>query len=244
MKHRLTYILLSALVVVVALSAGVLYTGQAHAVTQAATQASCDMQKTQKFLGVLPTWYEYLTYTPSPVTGQCEIQVGPGLSGGYWLIGLAVIDILVHLAGFVAVVMVIYGAVRFIISQGEPENTKVARETIVNALIGIVIVLIAIPALRFIGDTLGGPGPQTSSSGIPLAGTQSNFSLQDIFNAAYMVIGALAVLMLVIAGFRYIISGGNPQNMTRAREAIIYTVVGVVLLFAATGIINFVVSFF
>lgn len=238
---RLRWLTLTVLVLFTALGTTLSYT---HSASAALSQQACDNQQSQKFLGVLPTWYEYLPVHYNATTDQCDIEMGSGLSSQYWLIGLAAIDILVRLAGFVAVIFVIYGAIRFITSQGEPENTKAARETIIHALIGVVIVLIAVPALRFIGDTLGGTDTGASSNLIPQTGSQGNYSLQTVFNAVYVIIGSLAVLMIVIAGFRYIIAGGDSQKMARAREAIIYTAVGVVVLLAATGIINFVISFF
>jgi multisubunit Na+/H+ antiporter MnhB subunit len=55
------------------------------------------------------------------------------------------------------------------------------------------------------------------------------------------ITGAIAVLIIVIAGFRYIVSQGNPNEVTTSRNAIIYSLVGLIVIIAAYAIVNFVV---
>ncbi len=123
--------------------------------------ATCD--KGGSFLGILPKWYKYLPYEQDSTTGRCEVLYHTNLHNGGGIdfnpllpIGLAVLEMILHLAGVIAVVYVIYGAFRYITSQGEPENTKNARETILNALIGVAIVIIASAAVSFIANKIGG----------------------------------------------------------------------------------------
>lgn len=98
------------------------------------------------FLG-FPTWYEYL---PGQTThdGLCT----PVLNSlnDIWLIAAAIIEILLRVAALVAVGFVIYGGARYITSQGESDGTTKARDTIVNALIGLAISVIAAPVVAYI----------------------------------------------------------------------------------------------
>jgi hypothetical protein len=55
------------------------------------------------------------------------------------------------------------------------------------------------------------------------------------------VVGAVAVLIITIGGFRYVISQGNPQETAKAKNAIMYAVVGLVICVAAFGIIEYVI---
>lgn len=114
---------------------------------------SCDTGKT--FLGI-PTWYKYLKLEDDG-EGGCLVVIGKKGSQvtDYWLIGLGIVDILLRLAGMVAVGFIIYGGFLYMISQGEPDKTKAAKDTILNALIGMVIVLIAIGVVGFIGKQFG-----------------------------------------------------------------------------------------
>ena len=69
---------------------------------------------------------------------------------------LAVLDATMRVSGIVAVVMVVYGSYKFILSVGEPDKATGARKTIINAMVGLVIVIISSSVISFIGNRLGG----------------------------------------------------------------------------------------
>jgi len=48
--------------------------------------------------------------------------------------------------------------------------------------------------------------------------------------------------IIVLAGFRYIISQGNPNEVATAKNAIIYSLVGLVVIMFAFAIVNFVLE--
>jgi hypothetical protein len=56
------------------------------------------------------------------------------------------------------------------------------------------------------------------------------------------VLGALAFLMIVVAGFRYIVSEGESEKIAEAKRMIIYSLVGLVVVALAATIVNFVIS--
>jgi hypothetical protein len=97
------------------------------------------------FLG-FPTWYEYLklnTDCTPMLTSVADI----------WLIVAAVLEILLRIAALVALIMVIYGGIEFITSQGEPDKSNKARSTVINALIGLVIAVVAATVVTFIAGS-------------------------------------------------------------------------------------------
>lgn len=107
----------------------------------------------------LPTWYKYIKTTAvTNPNGSVSCNFS---SFSFWppdnllLIVLAILDMLLIIGGVVAVVFVIFGGVQYITSQGEPENTKHARGTIINALIGLVITIIAATFVNWLGYKLG-----------------------------------------------------------------------------------------
>lgn len=65
--------------------------------------------------------------------------------------------------------------------------------------------------------------------------------LQTIINTVLSIMGATAALIIVIAGFRYIVSQGQPNETATARNAILYASIGLVVIIAAFAIVNFVV---
>lgn len=117
--------------------------------------ATCSA-KANSFFG-FPTWYRYLKLqevTLGDGSKSCQI-VDFQVPGDITLVILAVLDILLRLAGIVAVGFIIYGAIQYITSQGEPDGIKKAQNTIFNALIGLVIAITATAAVAFIGNSLG-----------------------------------------------------------------------------------------
>jgi hypothetical protein len=65
-----------------------------------------------------------------------------------------------------------------------------------------------------------------------------------ISNVMLFVVGAISVIMVVIGGLRYVISGGNSGNITAAKNTILYAVVGLVIAIMAYAIVNFVIGSF
>jgi TRAP-type C4-dicarboxylate transport system permease small subunit len=61
-------------------------------------------------------------------------------------------------------------------------------------------------------------------------------------NIAFAIAGALAFLLLVIAGFRYTISQGDATHVADSKRMIIYTLVGLVVIALAATIVNFVLD--
>lgn len=66
--------------------------------------------------------------------------------------------------------------------------------------------------------------------------------LQAIVNTILAIAGAVAALIIVVAGFRYIVSQGQPNETATARNAILYASIGLIVIIAAFAIVNFVVS--
>lgn len=121
----------------------------------------CTYDKT--FFG-LPVWYEYLQpYQSSSGTEACSFDFSKGKNttqvtdaSAFVLVGLAIADILLRLIGIIAVIFVIVGGVSYVISQGEPDKIKKAQGTIINALIGVAIAIVASGIVAFAGKSLGG----------------------------------------------------------------------------------------
>jgi hypothetical protein len=74
----------------------------------------------------------------------------------------------------------------------------------------------------------------------------SLFGIDGIFNSITNVllfaVGALSVLMLIVGGIRYVVSGGNQTAVTGAKNTILYAIVGLVVALIAYAVINFVLS--
>ena len=83
-----------------------------------------------------PTWYKYLV-EEDKINANCELENFELMD--IWSIVLAVTEMVIYVAGIVAVVMIMWGGFRFITSQGSPDVTKDARNTVLYAIIGLIV---------------------------------------------------------------------------------------------------------
>jgi len=105
-----------------------------------------------------------------------------------------------------------------------------------------------LPAAAFAYDPLGGACAQAGQSvgcdGVsnknPLTGPGG--MLHKITLIVAVIAGIAAVIVLVIAGFQFVVSGGDSQKVANARGAIIGTIVGLVLIALAASILTFVIG--
>lgn len=98
-----------------------------------------------------PHWWKYLEGREDSL-GKCLPKVD-GLNDA-WPIILAIADILIMLAGMIAVILIVVAGISYVTSQGEPDKVAQARQRILSALIGLGIIIIASVTVGFIGRTL------------------------------------------------------------------------------------------
>src|SRR6266550_2179535 len=108
------------------------------------------------------------------------------------------------------------------------------------------------------GVSVGFVLPQSAAAAVPVfqscsanpgsaicAGTSDrlfgpNSIWNKIINTIIFAGGAIAILMIVIGGIRYTLSGGDQGGINSAKNTILYAVVGLVVSVSAYAIVNFV----
>lgn len=65
-------------------------------------------------------------------------------------------------------------------------------------------------------------------------------SVATILNWFFVLAAVISFLVIVIAGFRFIISSGEPEKIATARRTIIYAAVGLIVSLSATAIVGFI----
>lgn len=113
----------------------------------------------RSFLG-LKTWYAYLptNYVDAKTcTVAADLPLLPIAKNDPGIIApvaLAIVDNLLRIAALVALAFVIVGGTRYITSQGQPNETKLALSSIINALIGLAVAMFAAVIVSFLGKAL------------------------------------------------------------------------------------------
>jgi hypothetical protein len=170
----------------------------------------------KSFFG-LPSWWKYLG-GKNDALGNCVPNVNLiGHPSNLWLIGLAILDSLLRIAGFVAVISIMVAGIELIRSEGSPEKATNARQRLLNSLVGLAIA-----------------GGATASA--------NQATINNVLNALFVIVGALAVLFIILAGLRMVVSGDNPTKVAEARRQILFAALGLILLALAGIIVNFVLK--
>jgi len=68
--------------------------------------------------------------------------------------------------------------------------------------------------------------------------------VQNLTNTLLLAIGVISVVMIIIGGIRYALSGGDEKNTTAAKDTILFAVIGLVVAVLSFAIANFVLSRF
>ena len=65
---------------------------------------------------------------------------------------------------------------------------------------------------------------------------------KQVTNVILYIVGIVAVIMLIIGGIKYVISGGDAKKVTDAKNTVLYAIIGLIIAFLAYAIVNFVIS--
>lgn len=197
-----------------------------------------------KFFFLQP-WWRYLPVKTDQL-GNCVPAItmpytdsSGSHAGNFWLIGLAVVDDLLRVAGFVAVLSIILAGIQLVMSEGNPEKATNARNRLINSLIGLAIAFSAVALVSLVSNTI---TAGTTSSGLPQVDASNNSVIQNILNVVFAIAGALAFFYIVLSGFRYVVSGDNPTKVAEARRQIIYAALGLLVISLAGTIANYIIN--
>ena len=70
--------------------------------------------------------------------------------------------------------------------------------------------------------------------------TDSNGLVKAIINTLLYLIGAISVVMIIVGGIMYAISAGDSGQLTKAKNTILYAVIGLAVAFLAYALVQFV----
>lgn len=87
-------------------------------------------------------------------------------------------------------------------------------------------------------ETLSFPNPLGNEEG----SDDPNIIIGQVINAVLGVVGSLALLMFVYGGFTWMLAAGNSERIEKGKNIIIWAVLGLVVIFSAYAIVNFVLT--
>ncbi len=76
--------------------------------------------------------------------------------------------------------------------------------------------------------------------------TGGNISLEtsigNILNGVYLLVGIIAVIFIVVGGVNYTLSQGDPSKVKKAKDTILYGIIGLIVVLLAFAITQFVIN--
>ncbi len=205
----------------------------------------------QRFLGI-PPWFRGMTQKET-VNGDeaCVIKspssVSGGISGFIWTIVLNVIEMALVIAAYIAIFFIIYGGFQFITGGASSDTVARARKTIFNAVLGLVISLGAVAITNYIFGIFAQSSGSATINGETIDGIQvisGELLLKNILNIVYFIAGTVAVIVIIVAGMLYVTSSGDSGRVSKAKNLLTYSIVGLVIIIAAFAITNFIIGRF
>lgn len=75
-----------------------------------------------------------------------------------------------------------------------------------------------------------------------VGGTKLTDFIAKALNILSIVVGAVAVVMIIVGGFRYTTSGGKEEGIKGAKNSILYALIGLIIVALAQVIVRFVLN--
>ncbi len=66
--------------------------------------------------------------------------------------------------------------------------------------------------------------------------------IESMINFAVYISALVTVISIVISGFKFMLSGGDEDKIKEAQKSLIFSILGLVLVFLAPTIIQFVIT--
>lgn len=67
--------------------------------------------------------------------------------------------------------------------------------------------------------------------------------IAEVIDWALYISGAIAVIFVIVGGYRYLTAGGNEETATKGRQTVVNALIGLVIIILAYVIVNAVVGF-
>src|SRR5689334_940844 len=67
-------------------------------------------------------------------------------------------------------------------------------------------------------------------------------TLNHIFAVLWVTIGAVGVMLLVLAGLRYVVAGSTEDRITKAKNMVSYTIIGIIIASTASLLVKVVIN--
>ena len=141
-------------------------------------------------------------------------------------------------AAYLTVGFVIWGGYKYMFSYGDAGKVAQGKKTLVNAFIGLAIVMLSRVIFDAIKFALIKGSAGTGTLGLPEY--EANTLILNTIQWVVGIGGAVAAIFVVYGGVSYMTSAGDPGKLAKAKSAIINALIGLAIVALAEIIVAFV----
>ena len=168
-----------------------------------------------------------------------EINNETTLKTGIWTIVSNVATDITVIAAYLVLGYVIYGGYKYIFSGGDPGKVAEGKKTLVHAFTGLAIVMLANAIMSTIRFALLGAGGKLGNC---VSGNcvDPNTLVTNAIQWIIAIAGIVSVIFIVYGGVSYMTSSGDPNKVGKAKQIILYALIGLIVVALAEIITAFV----
>lgn len=145
-------------------------------------------------------------------------------------------------AGAVAAISIVVNGYQYILAAGNPEKLEKAKMGLTWSITGFILAASSFAIVLLLQTTLRAKEGVRSSDLFRGPG-QASTVVEQLAGTLLLFGGAAGILFLILGGYRLITSQGNPEQIDKAKKTLLYTAIGMGLLFLAVVLVRTIVGY-
>lgn len=144
------------------------------------------------------------------------------------------IEIALSFAAAVGMIYIVVAGYQYVLSAGNPEKIEKAKNGLTWAISGFILAISSTAIVYLVQQTLKSKSKVTTELG-GVRGPDTAAQVVEALIQLGLAFGAVvAVLFLVLGGYRYMTSQGNQTQTESAKNTVLYSMIGLVVIFLST----------
>lgn len=147
---------------------------------------------------------------------------------------IAVIKFGLSFAAAIGAIFIVINGYQYIFSAGNPEKIEKAKQGLTWSIGGFILAISSVAIVTLLEQTLRSDERTAQRVGEGAgAGSSAATIIEQLAVLLFLWGGGIAVLFLILGGYRYITSQGNQDQIEVAKKTILYSLIGLVVVFAS-----------
>lgn len=188
----------------------------------------------RSFFGLVP-WH---CNTNFGTNNNSKIPTEDEVTKSIWVIVANIVTDITVIAAYLVLGYTIYGGYLYTMSGGDPNKVATGKKTLAQAFIGLAIVLSAAAIMNTIRIALSINNLNTNCATTSCANPV--IMITSTVQWVIGVIGVVAAIFIVYGGISYTTSSGDPSKLKKAKDMILYALIGLIIVALAEIITAFV----